>query len=75
MKHIVLCDGGFPDKVLPLCERYQLGIEFQSFVNPNDRQEQDEKITRHRAAVPATMESHLHAPIMIFAWEAKIGKL
>ena len=30
MKSIVLCDNAEPEKVVPLCQEYGLGIEFLS---------------------------------------------
>jgi sugar phosphate isomerase/epimerase len=34
MRLLLLCDDGDPQKVVPLCQRFQCGIEIQAFYNP-----------------------------------------
>lgn len=49
MKSIVLCDNGKIEKVLPPCDKYQLGIEIQGFHNTNIMETTRERIDIYKS--------------------------
>lgn len=69
MKSIVLCDNGKLEKVLPLCDKYQLGIEIQGFHNTNIMETTRERIDIYKSILPISIERHLHAPF----WDLCLG--
>lgn len=69
MKSIVLCDSGKIEKVLPLCEKYHLGIELQGFYDTNIMDSTQERIAVHKAILPQNIEKHLLAPF----WDLCLG--
>ena len=69
MKSVVLCDNAEPEKILPLCEKYHLGIEIQGFYNPNKVDETQERLAMHKSILPQNIEKHLHAPF----WDLCLG--
>ena len=69
MKSIVLCDDTNPEKVLPLCERYNLGIEIQGFYDPNETHKKDELLSFYKEILPNGIEKHFHAPF----WDLCLG--
>lgn len=69
MKNILLCDGGSPDRVLPLCEKYKLGIEIQGFYNTNNLEITDEIINSYKRILPKDINRYLHAPF----WDLSLG--
>lgn len=69
MKSIVLCDDAKPEKVVPLCEKYKLGIEIQGFYNPNTIDKTNELLTTYKELLPQNIEKHFHAPF----WDLCLG--
>ncbi len=69
MRSIVLCDNAEPEKVLPLCEKYGLGIEIQGFYDTNTGDNTANLISQYQSLLPKGMEKHLHAPF----WELCMG--
>ena len=62
MKEFVLCDDSKPEEVVPLCKKYGLGIEIQSFHNPNKVDECELIIEKYKQLLPENISCHLHAP-------------
>ncbi len=69
MKSIVLCDDCAPERVLPLCEKYGLGIEIQGFYDPNGTGGAAAIIEKYKSLLPENIEKHLHAPF----WDLCLG--
>jgi len=69
MKSIVLCDNGKPDKVLPLCEKHNFGIEMQAFFDTNDMESTEARIASYKGILPKNIEKYLHAP----CWDLCLG--
>ena len=69
MKSIVLCDNAELEQVLPLCEKYNRGIELQGFYNANKIDETPELLAMHKSILPPNIEKHLHAPF----WDLCLG--
>jgi len=69
MKRIVLCDGGKPERVLPLCEKHGFGIEAQGFYDPNGTDAKDDIMAMYQSVIPSGMERYLHAPF----WDLCLG--
>lgn len=69
MKSMILCDNAMPDKVIPLCTEYGLGIEVQSFYNPNEIDQTDARIATYQQMLPDGIERYLHAPF----WDLCLG--
>lgn len=69
MKSIVLCDDANPEKVLPLCEKYHLGIEIQGFFDTNAIDETEKRLAMYKSVLPLNIEKHLHAPF----WDLCLG--
>lgn len=62
MLHLLLCDASRPQKVAPICRRRGLGVEIQSFSNPDYPLEYTEGIELHQKQYePITIRS-LHGP-------------
>ncbi len=62
MKEIVLCDDAKPEVVLPLCEKYGLGIEVQGFYNPALVDDHDSILEKYLTLLPKGISTYLHAP-------------
>lgn len=62
MKELVLCDNCNPEFVVPLCEKYKLGIEIQGFHEPNRINELDILIEKYNNILPKKTNRYLHAP-------------
>ncbi|MBE5783606.1 MAG: sugar phosphate isomerase/epimerase [Clostridiales bacterium] len=62
MKSIVLCDNAEPEKVVPLCREYGLGIEIQGFYNPNTEDGAQDLTEKYQKMLDGIDERHLHAP-------------
>ena len=71
MKTINLCDSSHPEVVLPLCEKYNLGIEIQGFCNTNETHEANEKIAYYKSLLPENINKYLHAPF----WDLRPGSI
>jgi len=69
MKRIVLCDGGKPERVLPLCEKHGFGIEAQGFYDTNGTDAKDDIMAMYQSVIPSGMERYLHAPF----WDLCLG--
>lgn len=62
MKEIVLCDDCCPEVVLPLCEKYNVGIEIQGFHNPAKVKDYEEILKKYNELLPHNISKYLHAP-------------
>lgn len=62
MKELVLCDDGFPEKVLPLCKKYGLGIEIQGFHDPKQVNIKDKILEEYSNILPENISKYMHAP-------------
>ena len=62
MKELVLCDDGHIEKVLPLCEKYGLGIEIQGFHKPTSVDNYEEILKQYQTSLPEGISKYFHAP-------------
>lgn len=62
MKEIVLCDDGKPEVVIPLCKKYNLGIEIQGFYNPTLVSKHDSILENYLTLLPQGISKYFHAP-------------
>ena len=62
MKELVLCDDGCPEKVIPLCKKYGLGIEIQGFHDPKKVNIKDEILEEYNNILPKSISKYMHAP-------------
>ena len=53
MKRVVLCDKGESEKTLPICEKYNFGIELQGFYNPNEVKSRKDMMVMYKGIVRA----------------------
>lgn len=69
MKSLVLCDNAEPERVLPLCEKYALGIEIQGFYDPNTTHDKNRLMDAYTGILPKNIARYLHAPF----WDLCLG--
>lgn len=69
MRTLVLCDNAEPEKVIPLCKKYHLGIEIQGFYNPNETENRDKLISLYKSILPLDILKYFHAPF----WDLCLG--
>lgn len=62
MKELVLCDDDNLEFVLPLCEKYGLGIEIQGFYKPQLIDKHDDILNKYKNILPKNISKYLHAP-------------
>ena len=62
MKELVLCDDCKPEVVLPLCEKYGLGIEIQGFYNPREIKNKNKILRKYKRLLPEDISRYFHAP-------------
>lgn len=62
MRQIVLCDASRPQKVAPICRRRGLGVEIQSFSNPDYPDEHPDGVQLHIAQYKEVTPRALHGP-------------
>ena len=62
MKELVLCDDCYPEVVLPLCDKYNVGIEIQGFHNPAKVKDYDEIMQSYKKLLPDNISKYFHAP-------------
>jgi sugar phosphate isomerase/epimerase len=62
MRNIILCDGLEVEPVAKLCRRYGLGIEIQSFYDPEFLEREPDAIARHKAVVNGIEPRSVHGP-------------
>jgi len=61
MKSLILCDGAEPERVSPLCEKYNAGVEIQNF-DPNVNYNKNELTGLYKSVFPQNREKYMHAP-------------
>jgi len=62
MKHLFLCDGLQPERVAPACRDRGLGIEIQSFYDPELAFHGPDAVERQRSLVEGVERRSLHGP-------------
>lgn len=62
MKEIVLCDDSKLETVAPLCKRYKVGIEIQSFAHPTCPNKNPEELDIHKKELIDIQTRALHGP-------------
>jgi len=62
MRLILLCDASQPEKAAPICRRTGLGVEIQSFSNPEYPQQNPDGPQLHQALYESVYPRALHGP-------------
>lgn len=62
MRFLLLCDASQPSKVAPICRKAGLGVEMQSFSNPEYPVRQPDSVELHSAAYHGVHPRSLHGP-------------
>ena len=62
MRDLVLCDDCNPEFVLPLCKKFNAGIEIQGFHKPGSEDIKEEILERYLSTLPKEIKKYFHAP-------------
>lgn len=62
MLEILLCDAAQPEKTAPLCKAYGLGVEIQSFSNPDYPLNNSQAVSEHQEHYRTVGVRALHGP-------------
>ena len=62
MRFVLLCDASQPQKVAPLCRKTGMGVEIQSFSNPEYPRLKPDGVSIHRTQYDAITPKALHGP-------------
>ncbi len=62
MKQLILCDDCKPQELKELCHKYDLGIEVQSFYDPEHQHENRDTFEKHREHIKKIPVRYFHGP-------------
>lgn len=75
MKELVLCDDCNPEFVVPLCKKYNVGIEIQGFHNPEKVKDWKYILKSYNEILPQNISKYLHAPFADLCLGSKSAKI
>ena len=75
MKELVLCDDSSPNLVVPLCNKYNLGIEIQGFHNPEMCKNYKSILRNYKNLLPNNISKYFHAPFADLCLGSKTEKI